>query len=360
MKLSLAYLTDKLMVVLSVFYKSTFILQIYESTFIYCMLIEDMMSDFIKQLGYLAGATRFRRISERLHTDGDKIYQDRGINFRASWFSVFYILASADAPKTVIELANEIGFTHITVKNVLRELEASNLVEIVVHPSDGRSKHITLSATGRALFVELQKVWKSFGNALKQILDAGHPDFLNMINRIDVEINKRPINEIMKTIDTEDVVYILDYKPSLKNSFYELAGPWLLKVLNGKLEEEDEFTLRHPDKAYLENGGFLFFARVNDKILGCVALKRLDEDSFEFAKLFIDPEVRKLGIATKLIERCITRCKENNAKELWLQTTMSMPQAHKLYDKLGFLDKKAPKQMAVLNRTEKIMVKNLF
>ena len=72
--------------------------------------------------------------------------------------------------------------------------------------------------------------------------------------------------------------------------------------------------------------------------MGCVVLKRLDETSFEFAKLFINPNFRKLGIATKLINRCISRCLENEVEKLWLQTTLSMPQAHKLYYKLGFLD----------------------
>jgi len=100
----------------------------------------------------------------------------------------------------------------------------------------------------------------------------------------------------------------------------------------------------------------LFFAVLQKKVVGCVALKRLDENSFEFAKLFVDPGARNLGVATKLIERCITRCKENEAAQLWLQTTMSMPEAHKLYYKLGFNDKKAPKQMTVLKRTGKIMV----
>ena len=59
--------------------------------------------------------------------------------------------------------------------------------------------------------------------------------------------------------------------------------------------------------------------------------------------------------ATKLIERCISRCIENEATELWLQTTIGMPQAHKLYYKLGFKDKDAHSQMDVLERTEKIM-----
>ncbi len=91
-----------------------------------------------------------------------------------------------------------------------------------------------------------------------------------------------------------------------------------------------------------------------------MALKRLTEDSFEFCKLFVHDSVRNKGVATKLIERCITRCKENNAKNLFLQTTNELKQAHKLYYKLGFEDIKAPKEMDVLKRTRKIMTLRLF
>lgn len=215
--------------------------------------------DRIAKLGYLAGATRFRRISERLHADGDKIYKDFGIEFKASWFSVFYVLATSEAPKTVLELSEEIGFTHITVKNVVRELAAEGLVKVKAHPHDGRAKHISLSAKGQLLYRRLQKIWLPFSMALKNLMEAGHPDFLNMINRIDRESIKSPINEIVKRIENVVQVKVLDYKPSLKKYFYELAGNWLLGVLKGTLEEEDKFTLHNPDKAYLEKGGFVFF-----------------------------------------------------------------------------------------------------
>jgi len=316
------------------------------------------MADRIQTLGYLAGATRFRRISEKLQSDGDRIYSSHGIDFKASWFSVFYILAHSDVPKTVGELAADIGVTHITIKNVVRELEAGGLAKITVHPTDKRAKQISLTSKGKKLLQRLEPVWKTFTRALKEVMIYGHPDMLNILDRVEKKINNEPIHD-QKNVNSRTSVQILDYKPSLKRYFYELAGNWLLGVLNGTLEEEDKYTLNNPDKAYLEKGGFVFFGILKNEVVGCVALKRLDEDTFEFAKLFIDPKARKFGVATKLIERCISRCMENGAKQLWLQTTMSMPQAHQLYYKLGFKDKPAPKQMDVLKRTEKIMVMDL-
>jgi DNA-binding MarR family transcriptional regulator/N-acetylglutamate synthase-like GNAT family acetyltransferase len=317
------------------------------------------MTDHISKLGFLAGATRFRRISERLHIDGDKIYKDHQVDFKASWFSTFYTLAKTDHPKTVLDIAGEIGYSHITVKNVIRELEANGLVKIKGHPTDKRSKQIALSAKGLTLLKKLEKIWLPFADTLKHLLDTGHPDFLNIIDRIETELYKHPINEKLKVLEELPQIRVLDYKPSLKKYFYDLAGNWLLEVLNGTLEEEDKFTLNNPDQSYLLQGGFVFYAVLDNKVVGCVALKRLDENTFEFAKLFIQKGTRNLGIATKLIDRCITRCKENAATQLWLQTTMRMPEAHKLYYKLGFDDKKAPKQMTVLKRTEKIMMMSL-
>ncbi|RKN80042.1 bifunctional helix-turn-helix transcriptional regulator/GNAT family N-acetyltransferase [Ulvibacterium marinum] len=316
------------------------------------------MTDILNELGYLAGASRFRRISEKLQKDGDKIYSDANIKFKASWFSVYYVLAKSNSPQTILEISEQIGFSHITVKNILRELKKEELVGIKPNPNDKRSKLVELSKKGKELQKELEPLWLSFSNMLKDLFSIGHPDMIGILNRLDREINTKPIHQRIHR-PRGDFVKIIDYKPSLKNYFYELAGPWLLGVLNGALEEDDKFTLHNPDKAYLENGGFLFYARFKSEIVGCVALKRLDKDTFEFAKLFIDPNHRKLGIATKLIERCIGRCLENDAKELWLQTTMSMPQAHKLYYKLGFSDKLAPPQMDVLERTEKIMCLSL-
>jgi hypothetical protein len=41
---------------------------------------------------------------------------------------VFYILATAENLKTVLDLSDEIGFIHIAIKNVARELESVGLV----------------------------------------------------------------------------------------------------------------------------------------------------------------------------------------------------------------------------------------
>lgn len=311
--------------------------------------------DGLIRLGYLAGATRFRRISDKLYIDGNKLYEQAGVRFKASWFSVYYALNESKDPLSVSDLANIIGFSHITVKNIVREMEAEQLVTIQQSPEDKRVKRILLSEAGAAQQPQLAELWKKFSTELRTILQAGHPDILNILARIDQKMQDYHLYD-----DHEEVpVRVLDYKPSLREAFYDLAGGWLLGLLHGHLEEEDKFTLTHPAEAYLLQGGFVFFAEYQGEVVGCVALKRLDEERFEFAKLVVREDARRMGVATRLVERCITRCQENGARELWLQTTNALVPAHKLYYKMGFEDRPAPQSMAVLKRTEKIMCMSL-
>jgi len=332
------------------------------------------MNDLLAPLGHLAGGSRFKRISDKLYIDGTRIYKDRDLPFKSTWFSVYYALASAEAPLTILDIADHIAFTHITVKNILREMEDEGLVTIRPNPNDKRSKLVCLSPKGKNLLKKLRPLWTSISRALGDVFMAGHPDIVNILNRIDRAIEEYPVYRRVDELEKIRRITVIDYKPQLKPAFQQLVRPWLLEVLNGRLEKEDEFVLEHPEQAYLDTGGFIFFARVQrppsegkppasgiavplppPDIAGCVVLKRLNGDQFEFARLYIKNDYRNLGIATRLIERCITRCRENEATRLWLQTTLRMQAAHKLYYKLGFKDSPAPPHMAVLARTEKIM-----
>ena len=58
------------------------------------------MSDVLIKLGALAGAARFRRISEKLYIDGNDAYKKLGVPFKATWFPVYYALINAEKPLT--------------------------------------------------------------------------------------------------------------------------------------------------------------------------------------------------------------------------------------------------------------------
>jgi len=312
------------------------------------------MEDILKKLGFLAGATRFRRISEKMYIDGDKLYNDSGINFRASWFSVYYVLSKADGPVRVTDIAKQIDFTHITVKNILRQLEKKSLVIIESDKNDKRSKAIYLSPKGIKLKTELEPLWISISNALKDVFESGHPDISNILDRIENELTITPVHKRIY-LENNQSFSIVDYTPKMKASFLRLVKPWLLSLLNGKIDDDSNFAINEPDKYYLLNGGFILFAKYNNEIVSCIALKRLDDESIEFQHLFTHPNYRNKGIGTKLIERTITRGKENNIKKLFFQTSINSEKSIHFFSKFGFKESKSHKQMNVQSGTKIVM-----
>lgn len=312
------------------------------------------MSTTIEKLGYLAGATRFRRISEKLYKDGDKIYQEAGLPFKASWFPVYYVLALSESPLTIMQIAEQIDFSHITVKNVLRELEKAELVNIGVNPDDKRSRLASLSVKGQKFIYRLKPIWISIATALMSVFQSGHPDFMNILNRIDHQIESTPLNKMIAEAEAERIA-VLDYKPGLNQHFHELAGPWLTEELNGQLKEEDGITLEDPEAEHFMNGGFYFYASYKDQIVGFVALRRLDDHAFEFTPPFIHPNYRKFEIDRILLERCISRCVENQAGELFIQTFIRKTDAYEAYKAMGFEDSTAHPKMMVQEQTKRVM-----
>jgi DNA-binding MarR family transcriptional regulator/N-acetylglutamate synthase-like GNAT family acetyltransferase len=316
------------------------------------------MSQTLDTLEYLACATRFRHISERLYVDGDRLYKEAGLNFKASWFPVYYVLALSESPLTILQIAKRIDFSHITVKNVIRELEAAELVTVEPNPDDGRSKLVALTLKGQKLIYRLKPIWISLAGALKEIFQYGHPDFINILNRMEHQLEQHSIHRLAAQEERESVV-VVDYNPGLAKHFFELEGPWLTEEENGSLKEEGGISLSKPDEAHFIEGGFLFYARYKSQIVGFAALKRLDDQSFEFANLFINPIYRNLGVEHKLIGRCICRCKENEALELWLQTNETIPDHLKIFEEMGFVERAAPEQLKVQEETKKVMCLDL-
>ena len=75
----------------------------------------------IEQSGILAIATRLQRLSERMRKDGLAIYKAHGIDFEPKWFPVVYTLHIKNQ-LSVVELANEIGYSHPSTISLLRNI----------------------------------------------------------------------------------------------------------------------------------------------------------------------------------------------------------------------------------------------
>ncbi|MDR2651526.1 MAG: GNAT family N-acetyltransferase [Prevotellaceae bacterium] len=99
---------------------------------------------------------------------------------------------------------------------------------------------------------------------------------------------------------------------------------------------DDELT-NFPQK-YKEPDGTFIIAKDNDNVVGCVGLKKLDENICEMKRLFVNDKYKCKGIGKKLVEIIIEEAKYKNYSKMRLDTLKTMEIALKIYYETDFYE----------------------
>lgn len=124
----------------------------------------------INESGILALSTRLQRLSEQLRKDGALLYREFGIDFEPKWFPVIFTLHHKKI-LSVVEIANEIGYSHPSTISLLKELEKQKMIISKKDKSDERKRLIELSPKGLDLIEKMQPVWELVSTILGEIAD---------------------------------------------------------------------------------------------------------------------------------------------------------------------------------------------
>ena len=84
--------------------------------------------------------------------------------------------------------------------------------------------------------------------------------------------------------------------------------------------------------------GRLLVARDNGAAIACVALRRLDAQTCEMKRLYVQRSHRGLGLGRALAEAVISEARLIGYERMCLDTLPSMSEAAVLYERLGFRD----------------------
>ncbi|MEY8760078.1 MarR family winged helix-turn-helix transcriptional regulator [Chryseobacterium tongliaoense] len=124
----------------------------------------------INESGILAISTRLQRLSEQLRKDGALIYKAFGIDFEPKWFPVIFTLHHKKI-LSVVEIANEIGYTHPSTISLLKELEKQKMIVSKKDKQDERKRLIELAPKGLELIEKMKPVWELISTVLGEIAD---------------------------------------------------------------------------------------------------------------------------------------------------------------------------------------------
>ncbi len=128
-------------------------------------------------------------------------------------------------------------------------------------------------------------------------------------------------------------IEIIPYAPRYAQDFKRLNVEWLCRYF--KVEPIDEETLSHPQRI-IDDGGFIFFARAADQIIGTCALIRKSPTGFELSKMAVTESYQGQGIGRGLLSVVLDAFDAHSSTDLFLESNAALTAALQLYESLGF------------------------
>jgi len=128
---------------------------------------------------------------------------------------------------------------------------------------------------------------------------------------------------------------IIEYQPAYKEDFKRINVEWIEKLFT--VEHQDLVQLDNP-QSIIDGGGQIYFAKLDDKIVGTAALIHDGSNEYELAKMGVSPNAQGLGLGKKLCIVAIEEAIKRKAKALYLRSNRSLKPAISMYLSVGFVE----------------------
>lgn len=128
-------------------------------------------------------------------------------------------------------------------------------------------------------------------------------------------------------------IEIVPFDEKYAEDFYSLNAEWLEEYFY--IEPYDEKVLSNPKEFIIDKGGYIFFAKYKNEIVGVVSLIH-QKTFFELSKMAVLPKYHGKKIGILLVNYCLEFGRKQNWKSITLYSHRKLVPAINLYKKLGF------------------------
>lgn len=292
--------------------------------------------DFYTATGKMALGSRLRRLSEQMTEQAAGIYDLYQVDLQPKWFPVFYSLSPTDE-KSITDIAREIGHTHPSVSQIVREMSAKGYVTEKKGETDGRKNFVLLSPLGLRIREKMQPQLADVTSAIEKAMKETNHDLWKAIAEWELLLEQksllRRVQEEQK-LRERDAVEIVDYTPAYQAAFRQLNEEWISTYF--RMEESDYKALDHPREYILDQGGYIYIGLYKGEPVATCALIHMDDGGFELAKMAVSPKAQGLGIGYLIGKACIEKARALGARRVYLESNTALKPAINLYHKLGF------------------------
>ena len=158
-----------------------------------------MQYDFVNELGYLALATRLKRVSEAMVHSGRQMYKSLGLDIEPNWYLIFKLLVKYEE-LSITEMATKLHFSHPSVITLVNKMEANKYVQSKVDPNDSRKRNYTLTQKAVDHLPQFEQIWVSGTEGVRKLFPEGST-FMQDLETLEIKLSQldfkqRTFNEL--------------------------------------------------------------------------------------------------------------------------------------------------------------------
>ena len=286
----------------------------------------------------LMGA-KIKKIGEGLSAQIAKILSLQNIEFEPRALPLIVIL-NAKGFASITEIGNLLGWTHPAVVQLVNKLSKAGFISQKKSIDDKRMTILELTKKGKSEYGRIEPFRAEIRSAIQSILNDIDVNLsysiLKLNKAVKDQILVHGVKERLKQNEMREVI-IVPYKRKYKSDFAKLNYEWLVKYFKSEgIKNEDERLLNNPEKEIIKKGGQVFFAILKDEVVGTCAVLKVDDITYELAKMGVTEKAQGKQIGKKLALTSIGYAVDKKAEKLILSTNPKLTAAMNLYSSLGF------------------------
>lgn len=153
------------------------------------------MLNLFDKTGVMAIGTRLRMLNERLSKDAQKMMALYEIDIKLKWYPVIFELIEDENPKTVTQIANDIGQSHVSVIKTVKEMVKEGMIIESKDKNDARKTNLQLSALGKQRIGKLDFLHKDETFAIEKMLEKTNHNLWHALDEFEKLLDEKSVYE---------------------------------------------------------------------------------------------------------------------------------------------------------------------
>ena len=284
-----------------------------------------------------------KKTGEMLSSQVTGILSDKKIEFEPRGIYLLIFVGEKEQA-SITEIATFLGMTHPAIVQMVNSLKNIGLITQNKSVDDKRITIIELTEKGKEELIRIKPVLTEIEYAVESItheIDGNMKYSLSKLNEaVKSKLLLQKVNEGLKQKAIQEI-NIIPYSRKYKLDFAKLNYEWLEKYFKTeKAEPEDKRLLNNPEREIIKKDGEIFFAILNDVLVGTCAVLKINDSIYELSKMAVTEKAQGKQIGKKLALTAIGYAVEKGALKLILYTNNKLNAALNLYRRLGFIEVK--------------------